>query len=84
MHNSGDFIASHQPFSADDWSPTTAKFMDYIIHDVKDGQWDSLFRLLNAFCARTAKEEAARNGAPNEPSERVPLPPSDPPSPPRA
>jgi len=81
MYTTGDFIPSHQPFNADDWGPATLKFMDYIAHDLKVDQWDSIFRSLDSFCARTAKEEAIRWGAPHGPRERVPLPPSDPPSP---
>jgi hypothetical protein len=57
--------------------------MDYIANDLNEGHWDSIFRALSFFSARAEKEEAVRNGAPEEARERVPLPPSDPPSPPR-
>lgn len=82
MYTSGDFIVSGQPFNADSWGPATAKFMDYIAIDLKEKHWHSLFIALSSFSARAAREEALYNGVPVEADERVPLPPSDPPSPP--
>lgn len=83
MYTTGDFIASGQQFNADSWGPTTARFMDYIINDLGEKQWTSIFSELFSFSAQAAKEEAVHNGAPEEPRERVPLPSSDPPSPAR-
>ena len=55
--------------------------MDYIANDLSGKNWDSIFYALSTFTVRTEKEEAVRNGTSEEPRERVPLPPSDPPSP---
>ena len=83
MYTTGDFVASAQQFNASNWGPTTAQFMDYIVHDLNDKHWDSIFIALASYSAQTTKDEAACNGALDEPQERVPLPASDPPSPPR-
>lgn len=77
----GDFIDPIEPFSADGWGPRTVRYMDYIANDLNEKNWDSIFCALSTFTVRTAKEEAIRNGASEEPYKRVPLPPSDPPSP---
>lgn len=82
MYTTGDFIVSGESFNADGWGPTTVKFMSYIANDLGEAQWSSIFSALHSFSARTAKEEAILNGAPEEPCERGALPPSDPPSPP--
>lgn len=58
-------------------------FMDYIVNDLTERHWNSIFSALYSFSTRAEKEEAARNAAPEGPHERVPLPPSDPPSPAR-
>ena len=80
----GDFIESAQPFNAENWGPSTAQYMHYII-DLGERQWNSIFGMLSAFSQQTAREEATRNGVPEEPPEHVlaRLPHSDPPSPPR-
>ena len=83
MHATGDFIASGQQFNTEFWGPTTAKFMDYLANDLNGRHWDSIFSTLNIFSERVAREEAVRNNIPEEVEERVPLPSSDPPSPPR-
>jgi hypothetical protein len=83
MYSTGDFIPSAQQFNASDWGPTTAQFMDYIDHDLTKKHWDSIFLALGSYSAQIMKEEAMHNGVPEELQERVPLPPSDPPSPPR-
>ena len=82
MYATGDFIESGQPFNADDWSPRTTRYMDYVVNDLSEKQWDSIFGALSAFSRKTTQEEATRNSAPEKPHEHVPLPPSDPPSPP--
>ena len=82
MYDSGDFIASGQPFNTTSWGLSTAKFMDYITNDLNEGHWYSIFTALSSFSARIEGEEAIRNSVPEESNERVPLPPSDPPSPP--
>ena len=56
--------------------------MDYITNDLGERHWNSIFTALSIFAVRVSKEEAIRGSAPKGPSERVPLPPSDPPSPP--
>lgn len=56
--------------------------MDYIVNDIREKQWDAIFMALSTFSTRTAREESARNNSPEGPRERVPLPSSDPPSPP--
>ena len=83
MYSTGDFIVSGQSFNAGDWGPSTAQFMEYIIRDLNENNWNSIFGALRSFSVQAMKEEALRNGAPEGPHERVPLPPSDPPSPPR-
>jgi len=57
--------------------------MDYITNDLSERHWNSIFATLSVFSIRVLSEEAVLNGEPEEPCERVPLPPSDPPSPPR-
>ena len=52
-------------------------------NDVNKKQWHSIFDALSSFSIQTIEEEAARNSVPERPHERVPLPPSDPPSPAR-
>ena len=83
MYATGDFINSGQQFNADSWGPTTAHFMDYIVNDLSEKHWDSIFDALSSFSVRTMKEEAVHNGVPDKPHGRVPLPASDPPSPTR-
>lgn len=81
MYATGDFIESAQQFNAEWWGPTTAKYLDYIVNDLNERQWDSIFGALSSYVVRARREEAVRNGAPEGPRERVPLPASDPPSP---
>ena len=83
MYATGDFIDSSKSFNGDDWNPRTARYMDYISNDLGKKQWDAIFLALSIFSQRAAKVEAIRNSEPIEPSERIPLPASDPPSPPR-
>ena len=56
--------------------------MDYIVNDLGERHWGSIFNALSSFSIQKEKEVAIRNSAPEESCERVPLPPSDPPSPP--
>jgi hypothetical protein len=56
--------------------------MEYITNDLVERHWDGLFRALAAMSVKIAREVAAETGAPQVPQERVPLPHSDPPSPP--
>lgn len=84
MYTTGDFIDSGQPFNAENWGARTAQYMECIIEDLGERQWVSLFGMLSAFSQQIIREEATRNGVPDEePSGRVPLPQSDPPSSPR-
>ena len=57
------------------------RYMDYITNDLNEKHWNSIFAALSVFSTRAAKEEAVHNSTPEEPHGRVPLPPSDPPSP---
>lgn len=57
-------------------------YMDYIFNDLGENHWGSLFGALSTFSKNVVMEEAVKNGASEEPRARVPLPPSDPPSPP--
>lgn len=57
--------------------------MACINEDLSERHWNSIFAALSVFAIRASREEAVRNSAPEEPRKRVPLPPSDPPSPPR-
>ena len=82
MYTTGDFIDSGKAFNADDWNPRTVRYMDYITNDLGEKQWDSIFSALSTFSRQTTKEEVIRNSKPEEEHQRVPLPPSDPPSPP--
>jgi hypothetical protein len=83
MYATGDFIESGQQFNAEYWGSSTAQYMDYIVNDLGEKQWTSIFSAISAF-SQTMNEEAAPNlDAPGEPHERIPLPSSDPPSPPR-
>ena len=82
MYATGDFIVSSEQFNAS-WGPKTARLMDYIANDLNERHWNSIFRALDSFSAQAMKEEATRSSKPEESKERVPLPPSDPPSPAR-
>ena len=82
MYATGDFISSGQQFNAEFWGPATAQFMDYLVNDLNEKHWNSIFSALNSFSARVVKEEAIYNNVPKEVDGRVPLPLSDPPSPP--
>jgi hypothetical protein len=77
----GDFIEPTQQFNAEFWGSRTTRYMDYITNDLSERHWNSIFAALSMFAIRTSREEAVRNSAPEGPHERVPLPPSDPPSP---
>ena len=83
MYTTGDFIESGQQFNADNWNLRTTRYMDYVVNDLGDRHWDSIFGALSTFSLQTEKEEAAQNSKPKVPRERIPLPLSDPPSPPR-
>jgi len=83
MYVTGDFIISAQWFDSDSWGPTTARFMDHIVEDLKEKHWDSIFCALRSFSVKVVNGEAVRNSVPATPYERIPLPPSDPPSPAR-
>lgn len=82
MYATGDFIQTGQQFDASSCGLWTARYMDYIINDLRENQWDSIFGTLSTFSRKAMKEEAVYNSAPEGPRERIPLPPSDPPSPP--
>jgi hypothetical protein len=82
MYDSGDFIKSAKTFNGDDLGPKTLQYMEYITKDLSEKHWQSLFNALSTFSQIASKEEAIKNHAPEEPRGRVPLPPSDPPSPP--
>ena len=81
MYATGDFIDAAEQFDADSWGPRTARYLDYIVNDLNERNWNSIFAALSSFTVRVEKEEAVQNGESEEPCERVPLPPSDPPSP---
>ena len=83
MYITGDFIASAQHFGADFCGPTTTRYMDYIANDLSEKHWGTIFDAFSSFSTRKEKEEAVIYSAPEESHERIPLPPSDPPSPPR-
>lgn len=81
MYATGDFIESGQRFDAELCGSRTARYMDYIALDLGERQWNSIFGALSAFSKQVKKEEAMKNGVPQGRHERIPLPPSDPPSP---
>jgi hypothetical protein len=58
MYATGDFIASGQQFNTEFWGPTTAQYMDYLVNDLKEKQWNSIFSALDSFSIGVAKEEA--------------------------
>ena len=82
MHSTGDYVEATQGFNAEFCGMRTALFMDYIAKDLTERHWDGIFGGLAAVSKRVAAEVAAETGAPPAPRECVPLPPSDPPSPP--
>lgn len=82
MHLTGDYIEATQSFNAEFCGPRTALFMEYITKDLAERHWDGIFRGLAATVKTVAREAAAEAGVPQTSQERVPLPPSDPPSPP--
>ena len=81
MYATGDFIESAQQFNAEAAGPRTTRYLDNILNDLDVKHWNLIFVALSTFSIKTETEEAVRNGAPERPLERVPLPPSDPPSP---
>lgn len=82
MHSTGDYIEATQGFTSEFWGQRTALFMEYITKDLTERHWDGIFRGLYAMSSKVAEEIAVAAGAPPVPRKRVPLPPSDPPSPP--
>ena len=82
MYATSDYIPSALHFSADFWGLSTVQYLDHISNDLKEKQWNSIFTSLLSFSVWT-KEEAICYGVPEGLRERVTLPPSDPPSPPR-
>ena len=82
MHSTGDYIEATQSFNAEFWGARTEKFMHYISDDLTEKKWDGIFRGLAAVSVKATVEAAVEKGVPQAPRERVPLPPSDPPSPP--
>ena len=82
MYTTGDFVASTQQFGAELRGPSTAQFMDYLVNDLGQKHWDSIFNTLSSSSRQVTKEEAIHNNAPEEVDEHVPLPLSYPPSPP--
>ena len=81
MHSTGDYVEATQGFNAEFWGDRTALFMDYITNDLTERHWNGIFGALAAVSKRVVAEVAVETGAPPAPRERVPLPPSDPPSP---
>ena len=82
MHSTGDYVEATQSFNTEFWGRRTELFTEYIAEDLSERHWDGIFRGLTAVSNRVAQEAAAVAGARPIPKERVPLPPSDPPSPP--
>ena len=82
MHSTSDYVEAAQDFNAEFCGMRMALFMNYITKDLTKRHWDGVFGGLAAVSKRVAAEVAAETGAPPAPRERVPLPPSDPPSPP--
>lgn len=82
MYATGDFIESGQKFNTELCGPRTARFMDFVSTDLGENQWDTIFISLSAFSRQTTRQQAVDHGEPEAPQERVPLPASDPPSPP--
>ena len=82
MHLTGDYIEATQSFNAEFAGPSTELFMDYITKDLAERHWDGIFRGLAAMLKKVAAEVAAKAGAAPVPLKCVPLPLSDPPSPP--
>lgn len=83
MYATGDFIEPAQQFNAEFWGSRTTRYMDYITNDLSEKHWNSIFAAVSVFAIRVSREEAMHNGASEELHDRVPLPASDPPSPPR-
>ena len=82
MYSTGDFIEATQSFNSEFLGPHTTLFMEYISKDLTGRHWDSICRGLAAISVKATMEAAVEKGVPQAPKERVPLPPSDPPSPP--
>ena len=82
MHSTSDYVEATQGFNAEFYGVCTALFMDYIAKDLSEQHWDGIFGGLAAVSKRVATEVMAEIGAPPAPQEHVPLPPSEPPSPP--
>ena len=82
MYATGDFIETSQRFDAEFWGLRTTRYMDYITNDLAKKHWNSIFAALSIYTIQVSKEEAICNITPEGPHKCVPLPPSDPPSPP--
>ena len=82
MHSTGDYIEATQSFNAEFCGHRTTIFMEYITKDLTERHWDGIFRGLAAMSKKVTGEVAAKKGSLQVPHECVPLPPSNPPSPP--
>ena len=81
MYTTSDFIESNEWFDAKSCGNNTMKYMEYIVNNLGERQWNSIFGSLSVFSRRSMKEQAMNNSVPEEPRRQVPLPPSDPLSP---
>ena len=81
MHSSSNYVEATESFNTEFAGPQTETFMDYISKDLAERHWDGIFGGLAAVSKRVAEDVAVATGAPRA-TERVPLPSSDPPSPP--
>ena len=82
MHLTGDYAEATQSFNTEFCGKRTALFMEYVTKDLSERHWDGIFRGLAAVSAKVAIEAAVAKGVSQTSKERVPLPPSDPPTPP--
>jgi len=81
MFSTGDFVISSTQFNSEHWGARTAEFVVHISTDLKKKHWNGIYAALASYSVKVEKEHAVKNSAP-APRERVPLPSSDPPSPP--
>ncbi|KAF9791047.1 hypothetical protein BJ322DRAFT_1104702 [Thelephora terrestris] len=82
LHLSGDYVGPTESFNTEFCGPRTELFMAYISKDLAEKHWDGIYRALAVVSKRVDQEVNDQVGASCAAHEHVPLPMSDPPSPP--
>jgi hypothetical protein len=82
MHITGDYVSNGSGFSSSRWLPTTDLYLDKITNDLTSDNWTSIYQALHHLEESDARGNQIQIGAPPVPTQREPLLPDDPPTPP--